>query len=99
MYNAIKKSILSLFLSFAVIVILIISINCFKTQNKKSGNSNYSLKAYKNTVALYNGDKIIEIYNNIVLNTLPEKDILAFKNGIDVSTPSQAETLLEDYES
>lgn len=99
MYNAIKKSILSLFLSLAVIMILIITVNFFKSQNKKSDGSNYSLKAYKNTVALYNGDEIIEIYNNIVLNTLPEKDIIAFKNGIDVSTPSQAETLLEDYES
>lgn len=71
----------------------------FITQYQKTDTSvSYTLKSYKNTVALYNGEEIITIYDNIVLNTLPPKDIQNFKNGIPVSTKAQAETYLEDFD-
>lgn len=59
---------------------------------------NYTLKSYKNTVALFNGEEIVEIYNNVVLNTLPEKGIQNFNSGITVATRAQAEAYLEDFD-
>lgn len=56
------------------------------------------LKSYRNTVALYQNDKLLEIYENIVLNTLPQKDIQSFNNGITFGTEEQAEIYLEDFE-
>ena len=71
----------------------------FITQYQKTDTSvSYTLKSYKNTVALYNGEEIIQVYNSIVLNTLPQKDIESFNNGIPVSTKAQAETYLEDFD-
>ncbi len=64
----------------------------------QSTSVNYTLKSYKNTVALYSGEDIIKIYDNIVLNTLPEKDIQSFNDGISITTPTQAEIYLEDFE-
>ena len=58
----------------------------------------YTIKAYKNSVALYSDNEIIAIYDDIVLNTLPEQDVLNFKRGISVSTPAQAELYLEDFD-
>ena len=64
-----------------------------------SANQNYTLKAYKNTVALYNGEEIVKIYDDVVLNTLPEKDIYLFKSGLSVTSPEQADCYLEDFDS
>ncbi len=64
----------------------------------KSNTADYTLKSYKNTVALYEGKEIIAIYSDIVLNTLPEKDIQTFQKGIPFSSPSQAENYLLDFE-
>lgn len=66
--------------------------------NKETADINYAIKAYKNTVALYSDEEIIKIYDNIVLNTLPEKDIYQFKKGVSVASPEQAEIYLEDFE-
>lgn len=66
--------------------------------NPKNDAADYTLKSYKNTVALYDGQEIIEIYSEIVLNTLPEKDIQIFEKGISFSSPSQAENYLLDFE-
>lgn len=96
MPSFIKKTLFSTIIIAFSIVIMIYLLNNTKTSDT---NTDYTLKSYKNTVALYSGDEIIEIYDNIVLNTLPQKDIIAFKNGIKVAAPSQAETMLEDYES
>ncbi len=72
----------------------------FITDYQKTDTSvNYTLKSYKNTVALYNGEEIIKVYSSIVLNTLPQKDIQNFNNGIPVSTQTQAEAYLEDFDS
>lgn len=80
------------------ICIFVIVLYFIKDYNKKTNSPVYVLKSYKNTVALYQNDKLIEVYENIVLNTLPQKDIQSFNNGITFNTEKQAETYLEDYD-
>ena len=83
----------------ALLFIVTLTLIFYFPNNKSTkSKSNYSLKAYKNTVALYNGEEIIKIYDTIVLNTLPEKDIYQFKSGVPVSSPEQAEIYLEDFD-
>ncbi len=89
----IKKIIFPILLLTAAFLIFLHSLN-----NSKTVDNNYTLKAYKNTVALYNGEEIINIYDGIVLNTLPQKDIQNFKSGIVVSSPEQATVYLEDFD-
>ena len=88
---------------FPILIFLSILLFVFKIDEHDSTATpitdiNYTIKSYKNTVALYHGDEIIEIYNNIVLNTLPPEDIKNFNSGIPVYTPAQAELYLEDFE-
>lgn len=95
MKKLIKKLIFPLCLCFCVLTVTVTSAD---SQKKSYTNEAYVLKSYKNTVALYKQDEIITVYQNVVLNTLPEKDRLNFKKGIPVSDPSQAEILLEDFD-
>lgn len=87
-----------LFPTLIFIFIFLFTLNHIKEYNKNK-TQNYTLKAYKNTVALYNGVEIVKIYNNIILNTLPEKDIYQFKSGIAITSPEEAEIYLEDFDN
>ena len=82
-------------LTFICIFALII---CFFKNKQKNTNSVYTLKSYKNTVALYKNDQLVKSYESIVLNTLPQKDIQNFNTGISFDNQLQAELYLEDFE-
>ena len=58
----------------------------------------YTLKSYKNTVALYKGDEILEVYNGIVLNNLPISDRDALNKGIEFENRTDAELSVENYD-
>ncbi len=86
---------------FPFIVIVTVFLIIFNTrQNEKTADSNrYMLKAYKNCIALYKDDRLLKIYDDIVLNTLPPKDIQSFNKGVLVSSKEQIAKILEDYDS
>ncbi len=56
------------------------------------------LHSYGNNVALYNGDKIVEVYGSIMLDTLPEEDRRLLNNGIIFATKQEAISAIEDYD-
>ncbi len=91
----IKKILFPILLFIAVFVTI---LHCVNNRKEIEKNVEYTLKSYKNTIALYSGDDIVEIYNNIVLNTLPEADIQSFNKGVSISSPAQAEIFLENYD-
>ncbi len=85
---------------FPCVVFIAVFLLMLSTQNdkQKKQTEEYILKAYKNTVALYKNGDILKVYESIVLNTLPQKDIQDFELGITVSNPDEAEVILEDYD-
>lgn len=87
-----------LFPALTFISVFIFILHFINGLSKTANTVQYTLKSYKNTVALYRGEEIIKIYNNIVLNTLPKKDIQNFNSGIPVATETQAEAYLEDFD-
>lgn len=95
MSKFIKKSLLSIVLFTALLALIVFLV---KNNTQPKNQDIYILKSYKNSVALYKNDELFKIYDNIVLNTLPQKDIQLFNSGISVSTPTEAEILLEDYD-
>jgi hypothetical protein len=92
------KKILFPILIFLSILLLVFKIDSHDNTTTPATDISYTLKSYKNTIALYCGDEIVEIYDNIVLNTLPPEDVKNFNSGIPVSTPAQAELYLEDFD-
>lgn len=91
------KKALFVTLIFILFFALIFSFTTNRTK-KEIQKPNYTLKSYKNTVALYNNEELLTVYDDIVLNTLPQNDIEHFKKGIAVSSPAQAEAYLQDFE-
>lgn len=83
-------------IAIAVTVSAILFIVFLSASNQTKNE--YYIKAYRNTVALYENGNIIKTYDDIVLNTLPYDDILMFENGITAKSKEDAENLLEDFD-
>jgi hypothetical protein len=97
--NISKKTVISvLAISLSIsVAVLIISIS-FAVKAKKSEPTKWVLHSYGNNVALYNGEKIIEVYGTIMLDTLPPEDRRLLDNGIVFSTKAEAVLAIEDYD-
>lgn len=91
----IKKVLLPTLIFVSAFILILYFINDYQ---KTDNSTAYMLKSYRNTVALYKNDELIMTYDHIVLNTLPEKDIQSFNSGISVTTQTDAEAYLEDFD-
>ncbi len=58
----------------------------------------YTLKAYGDFLALYKGEKVEEIYEEIVISSLPSLDREKFINGVTVTDFEKLDEILEDFE-
>lgn len=94
-----KKAITWITISTISICAIIILITIGYALKLKSKNPlPWVLHSYGNNVALYNGDKIVEVYGSIMLDTLPEEDKRLLDNGIIFSTKQEAVSAIEDYD-
>ena len=96
------KSILKTDIILLGTFLLIIILSLFLLFNPKIQSNNeaniYTLKSYRNCVALYKNEEIIEIYDDIVLSNLPEKDKDNLKNGIEFESIADVDCALKDYD-
>ncbi len=76
----------------------LIIVSGFVIKNKTENPEHWVLHSYGNNVALYKGDDIVEVYGEIVLDTLPEDDRRLLDNGISFSTKEEAVNAIEDYD-
>ena len=83
----------------AAVVVCLIAVGFAAGETRENPAGGYVLRAYNNTVALYNGEnEIVEVYDGIVLNTLPDADVRQLTNGIAFSTKAEALRTVEDYD-
>ena len=79
--------------------IALIIVTLGHTAKYRKGNEEpWVLQSYGNSVALYNGDEIVEVYGTIVLDTLPEEDKRMLDNGLSFLTKEEAVSAIEDYD-
>lgn len=79
---------------FFLILTAFLLMSTTKTKNKNE----IVLKSYNNTVALYENGIKKEIYEQIVLNSLPPKDVEDLKKGIIISDEEELLRILEDFD-
>ena len=75
----------------AVIVLLVAGFAAADPDYEPTG---WVLKAYGNSVALYNGDEIKAIYGEVELDTLPPEDVRMLESGIAFPNRAEADTAL-----
>ena len=85
-------------ITFAIALSVIIATIGLVVKSQSSEPEQWVLHSYGNNVALYNGDRIIEVYGSIVLDTLPEEDKRLLDNGIAFESKEEAVNAIEDYD-
>ena len=96
--SELKLSIIVIAITLSVSISAIIVAIGFALKDKAKEPEKWILHSYGNNVALYNGDRIVEVYGSIVLNTLPSDDKKQLDNGIAFSTREEAVNAIEDYD-
>ncbi len=84
--------------ALVIIFLLIAGIILFKVSPAKQEEKVTVLKSYKNTIALYEGDKRTKVYSEIVLNSLPINDIARLEKGIIITSDEELTDILEDFD-
>ncbi len=108
-YNFLKKGlfytkkrgvIITIAVIFAVVALsAIITKTLLDEKFDNNGTANeYTLKAYGDFLALYEGEKLEEIYEEIVISSLPALDREKFINGVTVKDIEKLDEILEDFE-
>lgn len=85
---------MSIMISLAVLLGTI----SFAAACKKENPQRWILQTYGNNVALFNGNKVVEVYGSIAIDTLPEADKKLLKNGIAFQTKTEALSAIEDFD-
>lgn len=88
--------IIAIILTAAAVIILLTA--GFAAKNRNYEPSSWILKAYGNSVALYNGNELDTVYGGIVLDELPPDDVKILESGIAFPTREEAEQAVEDYD-
>ncbi len=84
---------------FSIFILSLSFLICFgHKESCKQTKDIYTLRSYRNCVALYKNEEIIEIYDDIVFNNLPPNDKAILKNGIEFYNISDVDIALMDYD-
>ena len=81
-----------------VVFSLILTAFLLMSTKQQQTSNEFVLKSYKNTVALYENGVKKEIYEEIVLNSLPSKDIADLNKGIIIADKDELLRILEDFD-
>ncbi len=98
MEKATRKTILIITISLTVAIVSIIIAFGMAAKCKTEEPEKWVLKSYGNSVALFNGKQIVEVYSSIVLDTLPDADKKQLDSGIAFMTKEEALSAIEDYD-
>lgn len=97
-----KKSIDKGYLALGIllgIILLAVIISCAVISVKSADyENNWILRSYDNTVVLMNNGEVVEVFGDIVIDTLPDEDIKHLENGIPFLSKDEALMAIEDYD-
>ena len=95
----VNKKVILISVIIIAAALLIVSVTLGVSMSvKHKKNDDWVLHSYGNSVALYKGNEVYEVYSSIVLDTLPETDQKLFNNGILFMTREEAVSAIEDYD-
>ncbi len=98
MENKMRRNILIAAAVLTAAAVIILTVIGLAAENRDYEPASWVLKAYGNSVALYNDGKISDVFGEISLNELPEEDVRILQNGIAFPTRDEAVQAIEDYE-
>ena len=98
MENKMRRNILIAAAVLTAAAVIILTVIGLAAENRDYEPASWVLKAYGNSVALYNDGKVNAVFGGISLDELPDEDKRILENGIAFPTREEAVQAVEDYE-
>ncbi len=95
-----KKRLMILIFIVALSIALVVTINSFTAKIKQQAEASlpFVLKEYQGSVAVYKGDKVLEIFRTVNYNSLPEYDRNQLKDGMVFQNMNEIYSVIEDFD-
>jgi hypothetical protein len=88
-----------LILTFAVLITLTFIIaSLFNNNVPQQSDDTLVLKENNGQVVLFEGTKVLRVYDTIIIDVLPDSDKEALKRGITIENEEQLLSIIEDYD-
>lgn len=98
MTKVLNKKYLILGLILGALLLIIIFASSFAFKTKIENNDKWIIRSVENQVVLMNNNEIVEVFGNIVIDTLPNEDQKHLAMGISFLTKEEALSAIEDYD-
>ncbi len=85
-------------LGYLIMGLLLVGSICIILMSRTEPENSYMLKEYNGNVALYFGEELVEVYDSVDVNVLPEYDVSMLNKGIELESPDEVISYLEDYD-
>ncbi len=92
------KRYLILGILLGLFLILVISACGIAVKTQNENKDSWVLQSLDDTVVLINNGEVIEVFSEIVIDTLPYEDKKHLEKGIVFLTKDEAMTAIEDYD-
>ena len=97
MSKVMDKRYLILGLLLAGLLILVLVLSIFSVSKTKQ-NDSWIIRSVDDTIVLMNKGEVVEVFDEIVVDTLPKEDIKHLEIGISFLTKNEAISAIEDYD-
>ena len=85
-------------IALGIFIIAIILICIFTSDKIVNNKDNWVLRSYQDTVVLMNNGEVVQVFGDIMVDSLPKEDIKHLENGIPFLTKDEALMAVEDYD-
>lgn len=85
-------------IALGIFIIAIILICIFTSDKIVNNKDNWVLRSYQDTVVLMNNGEVVQVFGDIMVDSLPKEDIRHLENGIPFLTKDEALMAVEDYD-
>ncbi len=98
MSKVIDRRYMALGILLGVFLVFIITACSFAIKTQNESEDNWVIQSLDDTVVLLNNGEVVEVFSNIVVDTLPNEDKMHLEKGISFLTKDEALTAIEDYD-
>lgn len=98
MLKRIDKKYLMVGIFLGVFLLLILGACALAVNEQNENPDNWILQSYEDTVVLMNNGEVVEVFGDIMVDSLPNEDREHLKKGISFLTKDEAMLAVEDYD-
>lgn len=98
MLKIVDKRYLALGIMLGIFLLLIVSACGLAVKEQTETNENWVVRSFEDTVVLMNNGEVVEVFGDIIIDTLPNEDQEHLQKGIHFISKDEALLAIEDYD-